>query len=145
MRNSIITNVLLCGLFAGGVYAQNAAPPLTLQEVVDTYVRSNLELQAARYTVERTKADQIAARLRPNPALSVTAENMPFSGITPFHRLYEIGATYSETIELGGKRALREKAADAAAGVSPGGSRWPLISPTTTRSSGSCRASSAAR
>ena len=43
----------------------------------------------------------------------MTAENLAVSGPTPFGRLYEIATTYSETIELGGKRALREKAADA--------------------------------
>src|SRR4029079_2685221 len=61
----------------------------------------------------RIKADQIAARLRPNPGLAVTAENLAISGQTSAGKLYEIGATYSENSELGGKRALREKAADA--------------------------------
>ena len=94
------------------VFAQQAAP-LTLQRVIDTYVQNNLELQAARFRVERAKADQIAARLRPNPGITVTAENLPISGPTPAGRLYEFGTTYSETIELGGKRELREKAAEA--------------------------------
>jgi cobalt-zinc-cadmium efflux system outer membrane protein len=51
--------------------------------------------------------------LRPNPGITVTAENLAISGPTPAGRLYEIGTTYSETIELGGKRAIREKAAAA--------------------------------
>ena len=84
---------------------QQAPPDLSLQRVIDTYIQNNLDLQAARFKVERTKADQIAARLRPNPGITVTAENLPVSGPTPFGRLYEIGATYSETIELGGKRS----------------------------------------
>jgi cobalt-zinc-cadmium efflux system outer membrane protein len=94
------------------VFAQQAAP-LTLQRVIDTYVQNNLELQAARFRLERAMADQIAARLRPNPGITVTAENLAISGPTPAGRLYEIGTTYSETIELGGKRAIREKAAAA--------------------------------
>src|SRR4030095_6817260 len=93
--------------------AQTPPAPLTLQQVVDTYIQNNLELQAARYKLERTKADQIAARLRPNPMITVTAENLAVSGPTPFSRLYEVGATYIGTIELGGKRTLREKTADA--------------------------------
>src|SRR5205814_10523482 len=72
----------------------------------------NLEIQAARYRLERTRADQIAARLRPNPAVSVSAENIKIDGATPFRRLYEISMTYSETIELGGKRELRQRVAD---------------------------------
>ena len=93
--------------------AQQSLPALSLERVVDTYIQKNLDIQVARSRVERTRADQIAARLRPNPGINVTAENLPFSGPTPFSRLYEVAATYSETIELGGKRALREKAASA--------------------------------
>jgi len=89
------------------------SPDLNLQRVIDTYIQNNLDLQAARFKLERTRADQIAARLRPNPSLTVTAENLPLSGPTSFGDLYEIGATYTDTIELGSKRALREKAANA--------------------------------
>ena len=94
------------------VYAQQV-PEFSLQRVLETYLQNNLDLQTARFTLERTRADQIAARLRPNPLLSFTAENMPVSGPTPFADLSEFGATYTETIELGGKRSLREKSANA--------------------------------
>jgi outer membrane protein, heavy metal efflux system len=93
--------------------AYGHAQELTLDRVLSLYIERNLELQAERYRVERTKADQIAARLRPNPSISVTAENIPFSGPVGFSRLYEVGASYSETIELGGKRAIRERVATA--------------------------------
>jgi cobalt-zinc-cadmium efflux system outer membrane protein len=113
MNTRIIPSVvLLVCLWPRSLPAQ-APTPLTLQQIVDTYIQNSLDLQIARFRVERTKADQIAARLRPNPGLSVTAENLAVSGPTPAGRLYEIGATYTETIELGGKRELREKAADA--------------------------------
>jgi cobalt-zinc-cadmium efflux system outer membrane protein len=75
-------------------------------------MEKNLDLQAARYRLQRTQADQIAARLRPNPGLVVTAENLGFSGPAPFSRLYEVGVTYTETVELGGKRELRQRVAD---------------------------------
>jgi cobalt-zinc-cadmium efflux system outer membrane protein len=94
--------------------AQQPALRLSLQSVVDTYIENNLDLQTARFNLERARADQIAARMRPNPTLSFTAENLAISGPTPFSRLYEVGATYSETVELGGKPGLRERAADAA-------------------------------
>jgi len=65
-----------------------------LQRVVDTYIAENLELQAAQYRLERTRADQIAARLRLNPGLTVTADNLKISGPTPpFIGVYEIGAS----------------------------------------------------
>ena len=107
----LIASCLL--LFNAAAFGQASPAPLTLQQVVDMYIKNNLDLQAARYKVERAKADEIAAKLRPNPSISVTAENLAVSGPTSFNRLYEIGTTYSETIELGGKRALREKAAAA--------------------------------
>lgn len=93
--------------------AQQLPPTLTLEGVVATYLRNSLEIQAARFRVDRTRADLIGARLRPNPGLTVVTENFPITGPTPFSRLYEIGATYTETIELGGKRELREKVATA--------------------------------
>src|SRR5881396_1984683 len=100
-------------LFTVAAHSQESAGALTLDHVIRTYIERNLELQAARYRLERTKADQIAARLRPNPGITVTAENFVFTGPTPFSRLYEVATSYSETIELGGKRKLRERAADA--------------------------------
>ena len=104
--------VIVILFFAGSGYAQESRP-LTLDGVVDSYIERNLELQAARYRLERTKADQIAARLRPNPGLSITAENLRISGPVAAGRLYEVGVSYSETIELGGKRELRERVASA--------------------------------
>ena len=91
--------------------AQQPPLRLNLQSVVDTYTQNNLDLQAARFKLERAQADQIAARLRPNPTLSLTAENLSIGGPTAFSRLYELGAVYTETFEFGGKRQLRENAA----------------------------------
>jgi cobalt-zinc-cadmium efflux system outer membrane protein len=105
----IFSIVILVLLFKGNAFAQ----ALTLQSAVETYVQNNLELQIARSRLERSTADQIAARLRPNPSIAFTAENLAVSGPTPFSRLYEVGATYSETLELGGKRPQRQKAAEA--------------------------------
>jgi outer membrane protein, heavy metal efflux system len=90
-----------------------SAGPLTLDRVVSLYLDHNVELQAARYRLERTRADQIAAHLRPNPSLSIAAENLRLTGPVIAGGLYEISATYSDTIEVGGKRAARERVANA--------------------------------
>src|ERR1700681_1895856 len=87
------------------------APPITLQRVVDTYIQRNLDLQSAKYRLERVRADLIAARLRPNPSLTIGTENFAISGPTPFSQLYEVSATYFQPIELGGKQKLRESVA----------------------------------
>ncbi len=117
MNHSIMTRaIVLLLLFATmtvPAYTQQASPPLTLQRVVSMYIDRNLELQAEKYRLERTRADAIAARMRPNPGLSVTAENLSVSGPLPAGKLYEIGMAYSETVELGGKRKLRENVAAA--------------------------------
>jgi cobalt-zinc-cadmium efflux system outer membrane protein len=112
-KRTVFLTLTLFWLSAALAFAQQRPSRLDLQTVVDMYLQNNLELQAARFRLERSKADQIAARLRPNPSLSLTAENLAISGPTPFSKLYEVAATYTETIELGGKRELRERAATA--------------------------------
>src|SRR5437667_10001973 len=116
MKNEFLTVAIIVAItsvFGASAHAQQSAAPLTLEGAVTTYVERNLELQADRYRLERTKADAIAARLRPNPGLSITAENLKFTGPVAFGGLYEVGVAYSETIELGGKRKLREQVAAA--------------------------------
>ena len=111
MSKYLLLRSMLVGLiFTVSANGQDASP-LTLSRVVSLYIERNLELQAERYRLERTRADAIAARMRPNPGLSVIGENLRVSGPVPASRLYELGATYSETIERGGKRKLREQVA----------------------------------
>ncbi len=90
--------------------------PLTLDRVLARFLERNLAVEAARYRVESARADQIAARLRPNPSILLTAENLKVQGnspfTVPFSRFYEVGPTYSQPIELGGKRRLRTEVAD---------------------------------
>ena len=117
MKSAALFSSILTLLLAASGWAQQISTTLTLQRVVDRYIEQNLQLQAARYRLERTHADQIAAHLRLNPGLYVTAENIAVSGPSPFGRLYELGISYTETIELGGKRDLRTKVADAAVAV----------------------------
>src|SRR5215211_6205012 len=90
---------------------------LTLDRVIDRFLQRNLSVEAARYQVEAARAAQIAARVRPNPGITVSAENLKVSGDTPFNRLYEVSTTYSQTFELGGKRRLRREVADLAVSV----------------------------
>src|SRR5436309_15631351 len=112
MKIRVILLLPCLGLVTSAASAQQQPEPLTLQRVTNLYPIQNLEIQAARYRLERTRADQIAARLRPNPAVTVSGENIKIDGATPFRRLYELSMTYSETIELAGKRELRQRVAD---------------------------------
>src|SRR5215475_112204 len=115
-RRFILSSIWILMVCVSG-RTQSSSPSLTMDRIVSLYIERNLELQAARYRLERTRADQIAARLRPNPSLSITGENLRVSGPVIAGGLYEIGVAYSETIELGGKRAARERVADASVSI----------------------------
>jgi outer membrane protein, heavy metal efflux system len=112
VKSRIVLFLLLIAVSAPAAWPQDSAATLTLQRAVETYLAKNLELQASQYRLERTKADQIASRLRLNPGLTITAENFRINGPVAFGQLYEVAASYSETIELGGKRKLRQTVAD---------------------------------
>jgi len=99
------------------VRAQTPAPPSTIDEVVARFLARNLALEAARHRVDAARAEQIAAPLRPNPTLTLSAENLKFAGPTPAGELYEVGATYSHPIERGDKRRYRREVADATVAV----------------------------
>jgi cobalt-zinc-cadmium efflux system outer membrane protein len=116
MISSLSRSLLGCAVVmtASLAWAQEGPVPLTLDDAVQLYLDHNLEVEAARLEVERSSADRVAARLRPNPGITVTAENFRLSGPTPFGSLYEVAVSYSEKIELGGKRRLRTEVADLA-------------------------------
>jgi outer membrane protein, heavy metal efflux system len=93
------------------------APPqstdiLTLESASEQFVRRNLNLEAARLEVGIAEAERVAARLRPRPGLTLSAENLQVSGPTSFNRLYEAGATITQSFELGNRGALRMEVAD---------------------------------
>ncbi len=93
------------------------APPLTLERAVDHFLASNLAVEAARYRVDAARAERLAAALRPNPAITLSAENLKLSGPTSAGELYEVTSSLSYPIELGDKRRLRTEAADASIGL----------------------------
>ncbi len=89
------------------------APPFTLENAVDRFLARNLAIEAARYRVDAVRAERLAASLRPNPTLTLSAEDVKLSGPTPAGDLYEVTSSLSYPIELGDKRRLRIEAADA--------------------------------
>jgi cobalt-zinc-cadmium efflux system outer membrane protein len=110
------TTLLLIVAIPIAVTAQPTTP-LTLERAVDRFLQRNLAVEAARHRVDVARAEQLVARARPNPTLTLSAENLPYSGPTPASELYEIGTTYSHPIELGGKRERRLNVADATVAV----------------------------
>src|SRR5262245_1069267 len=76
----------------------------TLEELVKTALSRNKDLQAARESLNQAEARLQQARLRPNPSLDVSrTTDVMFAneGDTA------LSVTFSEPVELGGKRTKR--------------------------------------
>ena len=95
---------------AGGTQVQPME--LTIDDVVARVLARNLSVEAAKHRLEAARAERIAARLRPNPSLTVGAEDVKVSGPTPAGELYEVSTTVSQPIELGDKRQRRRDVAE---------------------------------
>ncbi|HKV39908.1 MAG TPA: TolC family protein [Blastocatellia bacterium] len=107
--------------------ASDPAPPqkttvprqLTMEKAEEVFLQNNLALVASRYGVDAARAAKLFASLKPNPTLSVSAEQFklkdPLSHLitdsgTAANRFYTV--KYDQIIEMGGKRRLRTEAAD---------------------------------
>ena len=102
-------------LFAGAliVTAQAAsAETVTLEQAIAKAVEAAPLLKADDAAVAAARAGRVQAGVRPNPSVTVEAEN--FVGTGPYGVLgqAEITATYNQPIERGGKRAARVALAD---------------------------------
>lgn len=116
--------VVLAGAWVtGGVPVVRADQPpaavierrLTLNEALALMNARNAEVRLARVGVEAAAADQIAARARPNPTLSLSSVGIaPRLGTGPGAdrgRSTDVTVALSQLFERGDKRALRGDAA----------------------------------
>lgn len=83
------------------------ADPMTLEEAVARAVSASPELQASEAGVSAARAGRVQAGLKPNPTLSVEAENIAGTGDYSVFEQPELTVTYEQPIERGGKRAAR--------------------------------------
>lgn len=84
-------NILLIGVLALSIArAQTAGQLLTLDQAVQEAIAHNLDLAAERLNINVAEAREIAARLRPNPVLSVSGQTLNL-----------LGATYASNSPLG--------------------------------------------
>src|SRR3546814_8869831 len=97
--------VLLAGaaLLAGSAWAQ----PLSLDQAVERAIAASPEISAGEAGVDAARADQIQARVRPNPTISVDMDNAAGTGGYGLFKQSEMTVTYSQPIERGGKRSAR--------------------------------------
>ena len=104
-------------------FAQTQAPvKITLDEAIQLALQHNHNLQAQRTTVQQSQAQQITAKMRPNPALFVDWDYLPAFTPRAQNTSYLQGSTEADIglsylIERGKKRQARLKAAQDATAV----------------------------
>jgi len=102
-------------MLTAGVYSQDGAGRVTLNEAVERARRQHPLIVAAKQRVAIAEAEKLESRLRPNPSLTVSGENFPLS---PTRQGFDFGsgidwfATYTQTFETSGKRHLRVSLAE---------------------------------
>ena len=104
--------IAIAAVSASPAPAQGPPVSLSRDDVVARVLARNLAVEAAKHRLEAARAERIAARLRPNPSLTVGADNVRVSGPTPAGELYEVSTTVSQPIELGDKRDRRREVAE---------------------------------
>ena len=111
---------LLATLAAQCGYAQSAQKALTWQEVRDKFEAANPSLRAGQIGIDESKANETTAYLRPNPNLSLLADQIdPFPG-GPSHGAFAYwlpSATVTYLHERQHKRELRLDSAKEATGI----------------------------
>ena len=126
LSSQALVFLLLGTGLSGRAFAQARAPqpPLTWEQVRQRFEQNNPTLLASKLTIDESKAQEITAYLRPNPALSLTADQInPFSGGPPhstFGTVLSV-ATVSYLHERRHKRELRLESAREATGIATSG------------------------
>jgi len=113
-------------LLAGALFLSSGAAhaeSLTLEQAVAKAAEAAPQLKANEAAIAAARAGRAQADVRPNPSVTIEAEN--FVGTGPFDvlRQAEITGTYSQPIERGGKRAARVALAERDIGVAQASAR----------------------
>jgi cobalt-zinc-cadmium efflux system outer membrane protein len=115
--------VTLTLLSPGSGSAQAHLPvKITLDEAIQLALQHNHNLQAARTTIQQSQAQEITAKMRPNPNFSVDWDYLPAFTPSSQNSTYNQGSTEADVglsylIERGKKRQARLKAAQDATAV----------------------------
>jgi len=121
-----MSSKLRVGLLAGLALAlptTASAEPVSLDEAVRRTIAASPAIQAQEAGVRSARAGRSQADVRPNPVLSVEAENIAGTGAYDVYRQAETTVTYAQTIERGGKRDARIAYAERDIGVAEASAR----------------------
>lgn len=121
MLSKLRTALLAAALVFPGSAA--LAQPVTLEEAIAKAIEAAPALRASEASIAAARGGRTQASVRPNP--TVTVENENFVGTGPYSVFgqAEVTATYSQTIERGGKRDARIGVAEREIGVAEASAR----------------------
>lgn len=102
---------------ADGARLPAAGAPLTLAEALARTLRQHPDLTAFSEEIRAREAETLQAGVRPNPVLSLEAENVFGSGEFAGTQGAETTLAVHQPLELGSKRSLRRHLAEAERGV----------------------------
>ena len=107
-------------LLAGALLVTGApslAETVSLNQAVAKALDAAPLLRAEEAAIAAARAGKVQADVRPNPSVTVEAENFVGTGRYSVLRRAEVTATYNQPIERGGKRAARVALAEREIGV----------------------------
>lgn len=113
----LLAALIACGLLANSAHGQSPAGPVSLRQAIGYALAQNPELTVFPKDLRIAEARRLQASLRPNPDVSLFAEDFAGSGNFGGTALVQNTLQLSQLIELGGKRAARIRAAEAERGV----------------------------
>lgn len=108
-----LATAVILAMPASGAHGQSASSALTLHEAIARARPQAPSLQGAEASLGVADANLSAARLLPNPTLSVETENVLGTGRYSGFGASETTYSVSVPLELGGKRAARVRVAQA--------------------------------
>tara|TARA_R110002126_G_scaffold10087_7_gene45401 strand:+ start:8535 stop:9785 length:1251 start_codon:yes stop_codon:yes gene_type:complete len=97
--------------------APSLAETVSLNQAVAKALEAAPLLRAEEAAIAAARAGKVQADVRPNPSVTVEAENFVGTGPYSVLRRAEVTATYNQPIERGGKRAARVALAEREIGV----------------------------
>ena len=99
------------------------AEPITLEQAIAKAIEAAPAMLANEAAIAAARAGRRQADVRPNPLLSLEAENIAGTGAYDVYRQAETTVTYAQTIERGGKRDARIAYAERDIGVAKASAR----------------------
>lgn len=105
-----MSSIVRAGLLAGLALVlpiAASAEPIGVEEAVRRAIEASPAIQAQQAGVRSATAGRTQASVRPNPVVTVEAENIAGTGPYNIYGQAETTVTYSQAIERGGKREAR--------------------------------------